>query len=214
MSVGSQATNSCISYQILIRRATVNFLPDNIALFAPQSRESPPHNTWEFLFMDSDHIQISDRNWSEPGIVAATVLTCQFYTRYGSQIQKKIANDAFWERKVFEGEKKTWWRMAWERRQKKTSFPCSSDLGTAFSNSDLEQREFDKHRLPWPGLTVPVRRVVLQWSQNWIQVANIGPREFIISCKRNPAMTIHDLASPNRTHWLFIGLNQSGKTLQ
>ena len=164
--------------------------------------------------MDSDHIQISDRNWSEPGIVAATVLTCQFYTRFGSKIQKKLRMMLLEKERYLRG-KKTWWRMAWERRQKKTSFPCSAELGTAFSNSDLEQREFDKHRLVWPyGLTVPVRSVVLQWSQNWIQVANIGPRQFIISCKRNPAMTIHDLASPNRTHWLFIGLNQSGKTLQ
>ena len=52
--------------------------------------------------------------------------------------------------------------MAWEPRQNKTSFPCSAELGTALSNSDLEQREFDKHRLVVAAVTVPVRRVVLQ----------------------------------------------------
>ena len=157
--------------------------------------------------MDSDHIQI--RNWSQPGTVPATVDCIDL-----SVLEKIWISNFFQKLRMMLFEKERYlreklgdeWRESRDKSRQAFLALLNSELPAAIPTT-WEQREFDKHRLAWPGLTVPVRSVVLQWSQNWIQVANIGPRDFMISCKRNPAMTIHDLACPHTEH---IGLFNGG----
>ena len=53
------------------------------------------------------------------------------------------------------------WRESRDKSRQAFLALLNSELPAAIPTT-WEQREFDKHRLAWPGLTVPVRSVVLQ----------------------------------------------------
>ena len=162
MSVGSQATNSCISYQILIRRATVNFLPDNIALFAPQS---PLHTTHENFFLWIQTIfrfQIEiDLNLGSSLLPLHCIDLSVLEKIWISNFFQKLRMMLFEKERYLREKLGDEWRESRDKSRQAFLALLNSELPAAIPTT-WEQREFDKHRLAWPGLTVPVRRVVLQ----------------------------------------------------